>query len=107
MNYYDILEISQNASPEVIQNAYKTLAKKYHPDVYQGNKAEAEERMKLLNEAYEVLSDPKKRMEYDSKIKDNSVGSSTNTSSGNTGEKPASDTSAEHQSNQSDRKQKS
>lgn len=70
MNYYDVLEISQNASPEVIQNAYKTLAKKYHPDVYQGDAEEAEEQMKLLNEAYAILSDPQKRMEYDCKQKD-------------------------------------
>lgn len=69
MNYYDILEISQNASPEVIQNAYKTLAKKYHPDVYQGDKSEAEERMKLINEAYNILSDPQSRMEYDRQLK--------------------------------------
>ena len=78
MNYYDILEVSHNASPEVIQNAYKTLAKKYHPDVYQGDKSFAEEQMKQINEAYEVLSDPQKRMEYDRRIKNNPNSNSDN-----------------------------
>lgn len=70
MNYYDILEVAHTASQEVIQNAYKTLAKKYHPDVFQGDKSFAEDQMKRINEAYEVLSDPQKRMEYDRRIKD-------------------------------------
>jgi len=51
MNYYDLLEISPSASVEVIRNAYKTLAKKYHPDTYRGDTSFAEEKMKLLNEA--------------------------------------------------------
>lgn len=78
MNYYDILEVSHTASPEVIQNAYKTLAKKYHPDVFQGDKFFAEEQMKQINEAYEVLSDPQKRMEYDRRIKDDLNSNSDN-----------------------------
>lgn len=68
MTYYDILEVKNTASLEVIQMAYKALAKKYHPDLNQGNIAVAEARMKLLNEAYRVLSDPNLRAEYDRRI---------------------------------------
>ncbi|MCL2813115.1 MAG: DnaJ domain-containing protein [Oscillospiraceae bacterium] len=64
MNYYELLEISPSASVEVIRNAYKTLAKKYHPDTYKGDTAFAEEKMKLLNEAISVLEDEGKRNEY-------------------------------------------
>jgi len=64
MNYYELLEISPSASIEVIRNAYKTLAKKYHPDTYCGDTAFAEEKMKLLNEAVSVLEDEIKRNEY-------------------------------------------
>lgn len=67
-NYYDILEVSQKASKEIIEKAYKVLAKRYHPDLQQANKKEAEEKMKLINEAYEVLSDDEKRKEYDAKL---------------------------------------
>lgn len=63
--YYDILEISENASDEIVRSAYKALAKKYHPDVYSGSKEEATRRMAEINEAYSVLSDMTKRREYD------------------------------------------
>lgn len=66
---YDRLEVSRKASPEIIDKAYKTLAKKYHPDLQTAeNKAIAEEKMKKINEAYSVLSDERKRKEYDEKI---------------------------------------
>ena len=65
MNYYELLEISSSASVEVVRNAYKTLAKKYHPDTYGGDASFAEEKMKLLNEAVSVLEDEGKRSEYD------------------------------------------
>ena len=68
MNYYEILEISEKASQEVIHMAYKALCKKYHPDVYQGNKKFAEEQIKKINEAYVVLSDPLKRKAYDDSL---------------------------------------
>jgi len=58
-----MLQVNPRADPEVIQAAYRRLASKYHPDVE--SSSEATERMKLLNAAYEVLSDPVKRMEYD------------------------------------------
>ena len=63
-NYYAILEISRSASDEVIRSAYKALAKKYHPDT---NKADptAGVRMTEINEAYEILSNPSLRRDYD------------------------------------------
>ena len=65
MTYYDILEVSQKASPEVVRMAYKALCKKYHPDICQGDKRVAEEKMKKINEAYDTLSDESKRRQYD------------------------------------------
>lgn len=64
-NYYEILEVSQNASSEVIEKAYKTLAKKYHPDANLNNIKEAEDKFKEISEAYEILSDEVKKAEYD------------------------------------------
>ncbi len=62
-DYYEILGVPRNASQEEIKRAYKRLARQYHPDV---NKSpEAEERFKEINEAYQVLSDPEKRAQYD------------------------------------------
>ena len=65
MNYYEILEVSVNASKEVIKNAYRALTKKYHPDSYKGNQEYAQENMKEINEAYETLIDDNKRLTYD------------------------------------------
>lgn len=62
-DYYEVLGISKNATLEEIKKAYKTLAKKYHPDL---NKSpDAEEKFKEINEAHEVLSDEQKRRQYD------------------------------------------
>ena len=63
-DYYQILGVNKNATQEDIKKAFRKLARKYHPDVNQGNK-EAEARFKEVNEAYEVLSDPEKRQKYD------------------------------------------
>lgn len=65
MNYYEILEVSVNASKEVIKNAYRALSKKYHPDTYKGDKSYAEEKLKEINSAYETLIDEEKRLLYD------------------------------------------
>ncbi len=63
-DYYKALGVERNAKPEQIRKAYRRLARKYHPDVNPGNKA-AEEKFKDIQEAYEVLSDEKKRQIYD------------------------------------------
>lgn len=69
-NYYDILQVNKNASPEIIEKAYKTLAKMYHPDLQEeDNKKQAEENFKQINEAYEVLSDLEKKKNYDAFLK--------------------------------------
>ena len=63
-DYYEILRVGRNAADEDIKKAYRNLARKYHPDLHPGNK-EMEAKFKEINEAYEVLKDPKKREEYD------------------------------------------
>lgn len=68
-NYYEILEVNENASIEVIDKAYRVLAKKYHPDVFEGDKKQAEVMMQKLNEAYDILSDENKRANYDAILK--------------------------------------
>lgn len=62
-DYYAILEISPAASPEVITSAYRSLARKYHPDANPSPDANA--KMKAINAAYDVLSDRNKRASYD------------------------------------------
>ena len=70
MDYYELLEISRNASQEVIKNAYRALAKKYHPDTCNYDSEFIEKKMSQINEAYEVLSDVEKRAIYDQELKD-------------------------------------
>ena len=65
-NYYDILEVSPKASKEIITKAYRTLVKKYHPDANsKNNKPIDDEKIKKINEAYDVLCDEEKRKKYD------------------------------------------
>lgn len=63
--FYDILSISKDASQDEIKKAYKRLAIKWHPDKNLSNQQEASEMFKLVSEAYEVLSDPARRRDYD------------------------------------------
>ena len=63
-DYYKILGVNKNATEKEIRDAFRRLARKYHPDVNPGDK-EAEAKFKEINEAYEVLSDPEKRKRYD------------------------------------------
>ncbi|NNM82370.1 MAG: DnaJ domain-containing protein [Burkholderiales bacterium] len=62
-NYYEILGVRKDASQDEIKKAFRKLARRYHPDV--SREADAERRMKEINEAYTVLSDPEKRAAYD------------------------------------------
>ncbi len=63
-DYYEVLGVRRETSPEDIRRAYRRMALKYHPDNVRGDKAEAEKKFKELAEAYEVLSDPVKRQQY-------------------------------------------
>ena len=64
-DYYEILGVSKDATPEEIRKAYKKLAIKWHPDKHVDDKKEAEEKFKEIAGAYSVLSDPEKKREYD------------------------------------------
>jgi molecular chaperone DnaJ len=63
-DFYTVLGLARDASDKDIKQAYRKLARKYHPDVNPGNKA-AEDKFKEINQAYEVLSDAEKRKKYD------------------------------------------
>jgi curved DNA-binding protein CbpA len=71
INFYEILEVPKNATTDDIKKAYKKLAMKWHPDKNPNNVKEAEEKFKIIAEAYAILSDPEKRRKYD-------LGGSTN-----------------------------
>ena len=63
VDYYDLMQISPNADEEIIQQMFRFLAKKWHPDLQQNES----ERFRLLVEAHKILSDPEKRAAYDLK----------------------------------------
>ncbi len=64
-DYYEILGLKKSADEKEIKSAYRKLALRWHPDKNQDNKEEAEQKFKEINEAYQILSDPKKRAQYD------------------------------------------
>ena len=64
-DYYEVLGVPKDATEDQIRHAYKKLAVKWHPDKNPDNKKQAEEKFKEISEAYSVLSDPKKKREYD------------------------------------------
>lgn len=63
-DYYETLGVKRDVSLDDLKKAFRQLARKYHPDLNQGSK-ESEEKFKEINEAYQVLSDPQKKAEYD------------------------------------------
>lgn len=65
MNYYEILKLSKNATEHEIKSSYKKLVKQYHPDLYVGDKDFAEQKIKEINEAYDILSNPETKAKYD------------------------------------------
>lgn len=68
-NYYEILEVNPKASREVIEKAYRVLIKKYHPDLYRGEKKQyAEKKTSEINEAYHVLTDEFLKEQYDNEL---------------------------------------
>lgn len=73
-NYYKTLEVDSSASQEVIEKAYKALAKKYHPDLQEESQKEAaSEKLKEINEAYEILSNPESRANFDKTLKASTI----------------------------------
>src|SRR5262245_58908456 len=62
-DFYTALDVSPHASPEEIKTAYRRLVREYHPDAAKG--AEATERFREIQEAYDTLSDPKRKLQYD------------------------------------------
>lgn len=72
-DYYELLELSKNASEDTIKKVFRILIKKNHPDLFEGEeKTKAEEKVKELNEAYEILINAEKRKEYDLKLEEDS-----------------------------------
>ena len=66
IDYYEALGVARTATEKEIKSAYRKLARQHHPDLHQGDaKKAAEEKFKIINEAYEVLGDPEKRAKYD------------------------------------------
>lgn len=69
-NYYQILNISPDAGQAEIKTAYREMAKKFHPDI--NREQGSEEIFKIIQEAYEVLSDPERRRQYDATLRHSS-----------------------------------
>ncbi len=89
--HYDTLKVSRDAPIEVIQAAYRSLARKYHPDHDRSRTAENEAAMKAINAAYEVLSDPARRAAYDRDLAQNPAHRNSSTSRRPPADRPADD----------------
>lgn len=92
-NYYEVLKVKKTASSAEIKKAYHALASKYHPDKHPENQKYAEDRMKEINIAHEVLLNPESRQKYDESLQpnfanQNSSDFQTNYSSKEEGEPP-------------------
>lgn len=73
-DYYELLEVNKKASEDTIKKVFRMLIKKNHPDLFEGEeKTKAEERVKELNEAYEILSDEAKRQKYDLELEEENI----------------------------------
>ncbi|MCI0717408.1 MAG: J domain-containing protein, partial [Acidobacteria bacterium] len=68
MNFYEALNLAPSATTEEIEEAYRTLARKVHPDLNQHDKMPAEARMRLLNQIRDTLTDPDRRAAYDREL---------------------------------------
>jgi len=68
VDHYRVLQVTRDAEPEVIERAYKVLARKYHPDRAQGDANDATRRMQAVNEAYRVLGNAGRRAAYDATL---------------------------------------
>ena len=79
-DYYRALQVDQSAEPEIIEAAFKRLARKYHPDM--NSSARAGEKMREINEAYSVLSEPVSRKNYDLTYGDSYGGNSSDPAAG-------------------------
>lgn len=95
-SHYDNLTVAKNASPRVIKAAYKALCQAYHPDKFEGGREEAERIMKIINAAYEILSDPLKRAEHDAWLAANESQADSTYSPGNGMEKRSDHASGHH-----------
>ena len=77
-NYYSVLGVKYNADFKQIKSAYVALIKKYHPDIFKGDKNIAQSKTAEINEAYDVLSDNTKKMQYDKAFFANNIKQSNN-----------------------------
>lgn len=75
--HYDTLHVSKTASPAAIKTAYRKLSQKWHPDKNPDNYSEADKLIKIINSAYEVLSDPIRRKQYDAGLSHHQPSNST------------------------------
>ena len=88
MNYYEVLGIKKTATQNEIKSAYKKLVKKYHPDIYPGDKSYAELKIKEINNAYDVLSNLEFKKEYDETLTQDQIYSYTPPTYNNTNSSP-------------------